>query len=171
EFPRIRENVMIINSLSKTYAMTGWRIGYVVGSRKIIESMPKLQEGIASCVPQFVQDAALEAIVNNEDDIVHMREEYSRKRSIVIKEIGEIDGLEYKGSPGTFYAFVNIKALGKTSQEFAEELVTREQVLVVPGSAFGNMGEGYIRIVFAGSDEDLKEAFRRIKRYVDSLHK
>lgn len=170
QFPEIRENVLIINSLSKTYAMTGWRLGYVVGSKSIVDNMPKLQEGIVSCVSHFVQDAAIEAIQNSSESVEYMRKEYARKRSIVIEEISKIDGLEYKASSGTFYAFVNIKASGMTSQEFAEKLVVNEQVLVVPGSAFGEMGEGYIRVVFAGSDDDLKEAFRRIKRFVDSLN-
>ena len=169
QFPEIRENVLVVNSLSKTYAMTGWRIGYVVGSEKIIQAMPKIQEGIASCVSPFIQDAALEAIRSSGESVKFMQKEYSRKRHIVIEEINKIRGLEYKGSPGSFYAFVNIKGTGMTSQEFAEKLVVEEQVLVVPGSAFGAMGEGYVRIVFAGSDDDLREAFRRMGRFVDSL--
>jgi aminotransferase len=171
QFPEIRENVLVINSLSKTYAMTGWRIGYVVGCQKIIGSMPKIQEGIASCVSHFIQDAAVEAIENSGESVKYMQEEYSRKRDIVIEEINGIKGLEYKGSPGSFYAFVNIKSSGMTSQEFAERLVVQEQVLVVPGSAFGSMGEGYVRIVFAGSDNDLREAFKRINRFMESLKK
>lgn len=169
QFPEIRENVLVVNSLSKTYAMTGWRIGYVVGSEKIIESMPKIQEGIASCVSPFIQDAALEAIRSSGETVKSMQREYSRKRDIVVEEIKSIKGLEYKGSPGSFYAFVNIKGSGMTSQEFAERLVLQEQVLVVPGSAFGSMGEGYVRIVFAGSDHDLREAFKRIKRFMEPL--
>lgn len=169
QFPEIRENVLVVNSLSKTYAMTGWRIGYVLGSEKIIQAMPKIQEGIASCVSPFIQDAALEAIRSSGESVKFMQKEYSRKRHIVIEEINKIRGLEYKGSPGSFYAFVNIKGTGMTSQEFAEKLVVEEQVLVVPGSAFGAMGEGYVRIVFAGSDDDLREAFRRMGRFVDSL--
>ncbi len=170
QFPEIRENVLIINSLSKTYAMTGWRLGYVVGSKSIIENMPKLQEGIVSCAPHFVQVAAIEAIMNSSESVEFMRKEYARKRSIVIEETSKIEGLEYKASSGSFYAFVNIKSFGMTSQEFAEKLVVSQQVLVVPGSAFGEMGEGYIRIVFAGSDDDLKEAFKRIQRFVESLN-
>ncbi|MCR3957091.1 MAG: pyridoxal phosphate-dependent aminotransferase, partial [Gudongella sp.] len=139
QFPEIRENVLVVNSLSKTYAMTGWRIGYVVGSEKIIQAMPKIQEGIASCVSPFIQDAALEAIQSSGESVKFMQREYSRKRDIVIEEINKIRGLEYKGSPGSFYAFVNIKGTGMTSQEFAEKLVVEEQVLVVPGSAFGSM--------------------------------
>lgn len=169
QFPEVRENVLIVNSLSKTYAMTGWRIGYVVGSEKIIQAMPKIQEGIASCVSHFIQDAAVEAIQNGQDSVEFMQREYSRKRDILIEEINNIRGLDYKGSPGSFYAFVNIKNTGLSSQEFAERLVVQEQVLVVPGSAFGSMGEGYVRMVFAGSDEDLREAFKRIKRFVEGL--
>ncbi|WP_422486164.1 pyridoxal phosphate-dependent aminotransferase [Gudongella sp. DL1XJH-153] len=170
QFPEIRENVMIVNSLSKTYAMTGWRIGYVVGSKRIIDKMPKLQEGIVSCAPHFVQVAAIEAITNSSESVEFMRKEYARKRNIVVEEISKIEGLQYKASPGSFYAFVNIKASGMTSQEFAEKLVVSQQVLVVPGSAFGEMGEGYIRVVFAGSDDDLREAFKRMKLFVESLN-
>ncbi|MDF2533830.1 MAG: putative aspartate transaminase [Clostridia bacterium] len=167
EFECIRENVLIINSLSKTYAMTGWRIGYVVGSDKIISKMPLLQEGIASCVQPFLQLAAIEAIKNGTESIKQMRSEYAKKRDIVVDEINKIDGLEYRKTPGSFYAFINIKALGKSSQEFAEDLVKNARVIVVPGSAFGTMGEGYIRIVFAAADDTLKEAFRRIRNYLE----
>ncbi|WP_324822972.1 pyridoxal phosphate-dependent aminotransferase [Sinanaerobacter sp. ZZT-01] len=169
EFSKISENVLIVNSLSKTYAMTGWRVGYVVGNEKIIEVMPQLQEGIASCVPPFVQLAAIEAIEHGAEAIQYMRSEYERKRSIVIEAIEEIDGMIYQGSAGSFYAFINITAFGKSSQEFAEDLIRNAKVIVVPGSAFGPMGEGYIRVVFAASDDILMEAFDRIKTYVNSL--
>ncbi|MDF2519852.1 MAG: aminotransferase [Clostridia bacterium] len=171
EFDSIRENVLIINSLSKTYAMTGWRIGYVVGSEKIISRMPVLQEGIASCVQPFLQLAAVEAIEKGSESIKYMLGEYTRKRDIVVDEVSKIEGLEYTKTPGSFYAFINIKAYGKSSQEFAEDLVKNAQVIVVPGSAFGSMGEGYIRIVFAASEDTLIEAFRRIGEYLKSQKK
>lgn len=166
QIPEARDRVLVINSLSKSFAMTGWRIGYVIGDKKIISNMPKLQEGIASCVPAFIQKAAVEAITNSQNAVEEMLAHYKRRRDILIDGLNNIPGISCIKSPGSFYAFANIKAFGKSSIEFAEELVKGAKVLVVPGSAFGTMGEGYIRTVFAASDEELKEAVRRIDRYV-----
>ncbi len=162
----VRDRVLIINSFSKSYAMTGWRVGYVVGDKKIISNMPKLQEGIVSCVPTFTQKAAIEAISGTQETVKQMVKDYARRRDIVIDGLNNIPGITCKKSPGSFYAFPNIKSFGKSSQEFAEELVREAGVVAVPGSAFGNMGEGYLRIVFANSDENLKEAIRRIAEHV-----
>lgn len=169
EFPAIRDQVLLVNSFSKTYAMTGWRVGYVVGHPSIIAAMPKLQEGIASCVPPFVQAAALEALRNGAAAVQEMRAAYHRKRQVIIDGIARINRLRYTPSAAGFYAFINITALGLTAQQFAEQLLSAERVLVVPGTAFGPAGEGYIRIVFAGAESMLQEALRRIKRFVDSL--
>lgn len=166
QIPEIRNRVLILNSLSKSHAMTGWRIGYVVGSKDIISNMPKLQEGIVSCVSTFTQKAAIEAIIGNQDAVKNMIGDYLRRRDILIDGLNNIPGISCKKSPGSFYAFANIKSFGKTSQEFAEELVKEAKVVVVPGSAFGEMGEGYLRFVFANSDKNLKEAVRRIDEYV-----
>ncbi len=166
QIPEVKDRVLIINSFSKSYAMTGWRVGYVVGDKKIISNMPKLQEGIVSCVPTFTQKAAIEAISGTQDTVKQMVKDYARRRDIVIDGLNNIPGITCKKSPGSFYAFPNIKSFGKSSQEFAEELVREAGVVAVPGSAFGNMGEGYLRIVFANSDENLKEAIRRIAEHV-----
>jgi aminotransferase len=166
QIPEVRNRVLILNSLSKSHAMTGWRIGYVVGSKDIISNMPKLQEGIVSCVSTFTQKAAIEAITGNQDAVKNMIDDYARRRDILIDGLNNIPGISCKKSPGSFYAFANIKSFGKTSQEFAEELVKEAKVVVVPGSAFGEMGEGYLRFVFANSDENLIEAIRRIDEYV-----
>jgi aminotransferase len=146
--------------------MTGWRIGYIVGDTKIISSMPKLQEGIVSCVSTFTQVAAIEAITGPQDAVESMLKDYARRRDILIDGLNEIPGISCRKSPGSFYAFPNIKAFGKTSQEFAEELIKEARVVVVPGSAFGSMGEGYLRLVFANSDENLHEAIQRIGDYI-----
>lgn len=169
EFDEIRENVLIVNSTSKTYAMTGWRVGYVVGDQRIISHLPKLQEGIASCLPEFTQVAATEAILHGDDAIREMHLNYKENRDLVLTELQTIPGLTCHTIAGTFYAFVNIKAFGKTSEAFAEDLIRHAKVLTVPGSAFGAMGEGYIRIVFAGSQDALREAFSRIRSYVSTL--
>lgn len=166
EIPELRDRVLVINSFSKSYAMTGWRLGYVVGSKEIISNMPKLQEGIVSCVPTFIQKAGVEAVTNSQNAVDEMLIDYKRRRDVLIDGLNSIPGISCIKSPGSFYAFANIKAFGKTSQEFAEELITGAKVLTVPGSAFGTMGEGYLRIIFAASDEELKEAIKRIDEYV-----
>jgi len=166
QVPEVKDQVLIINSFSKSYAMTGWRIGYIVGNKEIIAKMPKLQEGMVSCVATFIQKAALVALTGPQDDLNRMLGDYARRREILIDGLNSIPGITCKKPRGSFYAFANIKAFGKTSEEFAFELVEKAGVVVIPGSAFGTMGEGYIRIVFANSDENLKEALKRIDAYV-----
>ena len=167
--PEIRERVVVLNSFSKSYAMTGWRVGYLLADTRLVPQMAKLQEGIVSCVSTFSQVAAAEALKSREC-VEWMRGEYARRRDILIDGINSIPGFSCKKSPGSFYAFVNIKAFGKTSDEFAEELIRNAGVVTVPGSAFGKMGEGYLRMVFANSDENLKEAVRRIRAYVEKAY-
>ena len=166
QVPEVRDKVMVLNSFSKSYAMTGWRVGYLLApDPAFITKMAQLQEGVASCVSGFVQVAAAEALKST-DCVDQMVADYTRRRDILIDGINAIPGFSCKKSAGSFYAFVNIKAFGKSSQEFAEELLENAGVVVVPGSAFGKMGEGYLRLVFANSDENLKEAVRRIAAYI-----
>ena len=166
EVPEVRGRTLIFNSFSKAYAMTGWRVGYLLAPDPgYIKKMAQLQEGIASCVATFIQDAAVVAMSSTEC-VSGMVEDYTRRRDILIDGINAIPGFSCKKSAGSFYAFVNIKAFGKTSQEFAEELLTNAGVVTVPGSAFGDMGEGYLRLVFANSEENLQEAVRRIGSYI-----
>lgn len=171
QVPEVRDQVLVINSFSKSHAMTGWRIGYIVGNKDIIAVMPKLQEGIVSCVSTFTQRAALEALEGSQDEVARMHSDYLRRRDILIDGLNNIPGISCKKSPGSFYAFANIKALGVSSEQFAEDLVKHAKVVVVPGSAFGSMGEGYFRTVFANSDENLKEAVKRIDEYVRKTYK
>ena len=167
QIPQLKDKVIIINSFSKTYAMTGWRIGYaVVGDKDIISRMPKLQEGLTSCVSSFIQKAAVEAINGPQDAVSQMVADYKRRRDILIDGLNTIPGIKCMKSQGSFYAFLNIKAFGKTSFDFAVELLKEAGVVGVPGSAFGSMGEGYLRLSFANSDENLKEAVSRIAEYV-----
>lgn len=166
EIPEVRDRVLVFNSFSKAYAMTGWRVGYLLAPEPgYITKMAQFQEGVASCVATFIQDAAVEALKRT-DCVADMVADYTRRRDILIDGLNAIPGISCKKSAGSFYAFANIKAFGKTSQAFAEELVEKAGVVVVPGSAFGEMGEGYLRLVFANSDENLKEAVRRIGDYV-----
>ena len=166
QIPEVKDKVVIINSCSKTYAMTGWRIGYAIGKQEIISRMPKLQEGLTSCVSGFIQRAALAAINGSQAVVEKMVADYSRRRDILIDGLNTILGIQCMKSPGSFYAFPNIKAFGKTSFDFAVELLKEAGVVGVPGSAFGSMGEGYLRFSFANSDENLKEAVNRITEYI-----
>ncbi|MFS0646277.1 pyridoxal phosphate-dependent aminotransferase [Siminovitchia sp. 179-K 8D1 HS] len=170
QIPDVKDNVLIINSLSKTYAMTGWRVGFVIGNEKIISVMPKIQEGMASCVPPFIQKAAVEAINGSQLIVKEMLEHYKRRREILITGLNEIPGFSCIHTEGSFYAFPNIKEFKKPSEDFAIELLTEAGVAVTPGSAFGNMGEGYLRFSFANSDENLIEAVRRIREHVEKKY-
>ena len=166
QVPEVRDRVMVLNSFSKSYAMTGWRIGYLVAPEPgYIKKMAQLQEGVASCVSTFTQVAATEAMKSTAC-VDQMVADYTRRRDILVDGLNAIPGFTCKKSAVSFYAFPNIKAFGKTSQEFAEELLKNAGVVTVPGSAFGDMGEGYLRLVFANSDENLREAVRRIADYV-----
>lgn len=165
QVPEVRDQVVILNSFSKSYAMTGWRVGYLLASALYTQKMAQIQEGIVSCVSTFSQVAAAEALTSTAC-VERMVADYTRRRDILIDGINTIPGFQCRKSAGSFYAFVNIKAFKKSSQEFAEELLKNAGVVVVPGSAFGSMGEGYLRLVFANSDENLVEAVRRIDDYV-----
>ena len=170
QIPEVRDRVFVLNSFSKAYAMTGWRIGYVVApDLSYAGRMAQIREGLSSCQPGFLQMAAVEAL-KSDSCVKDMVKDYTRRRDILIDGINSIPGMSCKKSAGSFYAFANIKAFGKTSQEFAEELLRGAEVVTVPGSAFGEMGEGYLRLVFANSDENLKEAVRRIKEYVEKTY-
>ena len=169
EIDAVRPQVIVLNSFSKSYAMTGWRVGYLLADASLVPNMAKIQEGIVSCVPAFSQIAAAEALKSTEC-VQQMQDEYARRRDILIDGINAIPGFSCKKSPGSFYAFVNIKAFGKSSEEFAEELIRNAGVVTVPGSAFGKMGEGYLRLVFANSDENLREGVRRISNYVKKAY-
>ena len=166
QLPEMRDRVFVLNSFSKTYAMTGWRVGYLLApAAEYVTKLAQLQESVISSVTTFAQVGAVEALKSTES-IAWMLKEYTRRRDILIDGINAIPGFSCKKSPGTFYAFVNIKKFGKTSQAFAEELLENTHIVVVPGSAFGKMGEGYIRLVFANSDENLREVVKRLAAYV-----
>jgi aminotransferase len=166
EVPEVREQVMVIDSFSKTFAMTGWRIGFVVADAALIAPLPRIQEGIVSNVSTFTQKAAIEAVTGDNSFFPKMLADYQRRRDLLVRSLNEIPGIKCAMPRGSFYAFPSIKALGVSSQQFAEDLVAKAGVVVVPGSAFGKMGEGYFRAVFANSDENIAEAVKRIGAYV-----
>lgn len=170
QVPEIRDRVILLNSFSKTYAMTGWRVGYAVMSDPAyITKLAQLQEGVVSCIPTFVQMAAAEAF-RQKRSVDAMVRAYARRRDILVDGLNQIPGFRCGRTAGGFYAFPNIKAFGKSSQAFAEELLEHARVVVIPGSVLGAMGEGYLRIVFANSEKNLREALRRIDRYVRSAY-
>ena len=160
----MKERTVYLNGFSKAYAMTGWRIGYACGPQKMISSMTKVHQYTMMCVPITSQAAAIEALKKGERAVQEMKREYRRRREYVISGLNEI-GLSCHRPEGAFYAFPSIKGTGLESMEFAKALLKAEKVAVVPGTAFGPSGEGYIRISYASSMDNLKEALIRMKRF------
>ena len=166
--PDMQERTILINGFSKAYAMTGWRLGYACGPRKIIEQMAKLHQYAIMCAPTTSQYAAVEALRNGDDDVAMMREAYNQRRRYLVHAFKEM-GLECFEPYGAFYIFPCIKEFGMTSEEFASRFLMEEKVAVVPGTAFGNCGEGFLRISYAYSLENLKEALGRMQKFIDRL--
>ena len=168
--PGMKERTVYLNGFSKAYAMTGWRIGYACGPKKIIEAMTKIHQYTMMCVPIVSQMAALEALKNGDRSVREMKREYARRREFVVSRLNEI-GLVCHKPEGAFYAFPSIKKTGLSSLEFSKRLLEKEKVAVVPGTAFGPSGEGYIRISYAASFTSLKEALGRIDRFIKTINK
>lgn len=166
--PGMRERTIVINGFSKAYAMTGWRLGYAVGPEYIISQMMKIHQFAIMCAPTNSQYAAVEALRNGDKDITMMREEYDKRRRYLMQAFQNM-GLECFEPFGAFYVFPSIKRFGITSEEFASGLLKQEKVAVVPGTAFGQSGEGYLRISYAYSLENLKMALSRIENYIKTL--
>ncbi len=164
-FPGMRERTIVINGFSKSYAMTGWRLGYAVGPAMIIEQMVKIHQFAIMCAPTNSQYAGVEALKNGDADVETMRDAYDKRRRYLLHALRGM-GLECFEPYGAFYVFPCIKNLGMTSDEFANKLLQEEKVAVVPGTAFGDCGEGYLRISYAYSIESLKIALERIERFV-----
>ena len=163
--PEMKERTVLLGGFSKTYAMTGWRIGYAAAPREIIASMTKIHQYTMMCAPTMGQIAAIEALKSGEDSATEMVEDYNRRRLIIVKGLNNI-GLPCFEPRGAFYAFPSIKSSGMTSEEFAERLLIEEKVAVVPGTAFGQCGEGYVRCCYATSLADIEEALSRMERFV-----
>ena len=166
--PGMRERTIVINGFSKAYAMTGWRLGYACGPEVIIKQMTKIHQFAIMCAPTTSQYAAVEALRNGDEDVVEMREEYDRRRKYLVHRFKEM-GLQCFEPFGAFYIFPSIQEFGMTSDEFATELLNAKKVAVVPGTAFGNCGEGFLRISYAYSLDDLKEALGRIEEFITEL--
>lgn len=167
-WPGMREKTIVINGLSKSHAMTGWRIGFTLAPRYITDQMVKVHQYNATCASSISQYAALEALRNGRDDAVPMRIEYNRRRDFVLQRLADM-GLETVRPEGAFYVFPFIGSFGLRSFDFAMQLLQQARVAVVPGDAFSPLGEGYVRISYACSMEVLGEAMDRMERFVASL--
>jgi aminotransferase len=166
-FPKMKERTIYLNGFSKAFAMTGWRIGYACGPADIIAAMTKIHQYTMMCVPIMSQFAALEALKSSDRSVSEMKREYRRRRELVVSRLNEM-GLACHKPEGAFYAFPSIKSSGLSSMEFSKELLKEEKVAVVPGTAFGESGEGYVRISYASNMDKLKEALDRMERFLKS---
>lgn len=168
--PGMRERTILINGFSKAYAMTGWRLGYTCAPHIILEQMLKIHQFAIMCAPTTSQYAAVDALKNGDKDVEEMRISYNQRRRFLVHTFRKM-GLKCFEPFGAFYVFPSIKELGMTSDEFAMELLNREKVAVVPGTAFGECGEGFLRISYAYSLDELKHATDRIARFVAEIRK
>ena len=166
--PGMKERTLTINGFSKSYAMTGWRLGYICGPREITEQMTKIHQYAIMCAPTNSQYAAVQALKNGDRDVAVMREAYNQRRRYLMYAFKEM-GLPCFEPFGAFYVFPSVKKFGMTSEEFATRLLEEEHVAVVPGTAFGDCGEGFLRISYAYSLEALKEALGRLGHFVKKL--
>ncbi len=166
--PGMKERTVLINGFSKAFAMTGWRLGYACAPELILTQMLKIHQFAIMCAPTTSQYAGIDALRNSDEDVKNMREAYNQRRRYLMHAFKEM-GLDCFEPYGAFYTFPCIKRFNMSSDEFATRLLQEEKVAVVPGTAFGDCGEGYLRISYAYSLEDLKKALERIKRFVDRL--
>ena len=167
--PGMRDRTIVINGFSKGFAMTGWRLGYCCGPELILTQMIKLHQYAIMCAPTNSQYAALEGLRNCEEDVQEMRNAYNQRRRFLMHEFKRM-GLDCFEPFGAYYVFPSIKKFGMTSDEFATKLLMEEKVAVVPGTAFGDCGEGFLRISYAYSLEDLKAALERLERFIQKLN-
>ncbi len=165
--PGMRERTIVLDSCSKTYAMTGWRVGWIAGPAEVVGNIPKIQENLCSCVPAFVQRGAICALRTARDDVRRMNEAYRARRDVIVAGINSIPGLSARTPEGAFYLFVNIRGSGFSSEEFALRLLEEGRVALSPGSAFGPSGEGYARISYASSIGNLKKGIARIATFME----
>jgi len=166
--PGMQERTILINGFSKAFAMTGWRLGYACGPKAIIQQMTKIHQFAIMCAPTMSQHAAIEALRNGDDAVAEMREEYDMRRRLMVSGFNRI-GLTCREPKGAFYAFPCIRSTGLSSDEFCEKLLYAERVAVVPGTAFGRGGEGFIRASYCYSTDHINEALRRIERFLKTL--
>jgi aspartate/methionine/tyrosine aminotransferase len=162
--PNMKERTITFNGFSKAYSMTGWRIGYVAAPKEIILQLNKVHQHNTTYAPSFVQKAAVVAITDEKNEVSDMVKEYKRRRDYAVGAINKIYGISCNCPKGAFYIFINIKSLNRTSAEVAEYLLEEEKIALVPGDVFGTNGEGYLRMSFANSYENIVEGCKRLKK-------
>ena len=165
-FPGMRERTIILDGFSKSYAMTGWRIGYGVMPLELVEPISRLVTNSVSCTAGFTQVAALEALNGSREDVHSMVAEFKKRRSIIVDGLNSIEGIRCPLPKGAFYAFPNVEETGMTSRRFADDLLTEGGVACLPGESFGQFGEGFVRFSFANSAENIEKALDRIEDFV-----
>lgn len=170
QVPGMEERVLVVNSFSKTYAMTGWRLGYIISSNKqIMSKISKMQQPLIACLPEFIMQAGADALNGPQDAVEEMVGHYARRRNLMVNALNEVPGFKVFKTEGSFCVFINVKAYPVSSEKLSELLLSEARVLTVPGSAFGANGEGYLRLCFANSDENIIEGTARIKKYLEGV--
>lgn len=167
-FPSLKDQTIVINGFSKANAMTGWRLGYVMANRELNSQLTKVHQFIIMCAPTAAQYAAIEALDHGAEDVEEMRQEYEQRRNLLCARLNKM-GLKTNVPKGTFYVFPDISSTGLTSDEFCVQLLESQKVAIVPGTAFGDSGEGFCRISYATSMANIKEACNRIERFLETL--
>ncbi len=168
QFPEMKDKTIVINGFSKAFAMTGWRLGYALGHEDIISAMIKIHQYAIMSAPTTSQYAAIEALRNGDEDIEQMKEEYNMRRRVLVDGLNKL-GLECFEPLGAFYVFPSIKSTNMTSNEFCEELLRSEKLAVIPGSAFGESGEGYVRISYAYSLDKIRKALKKLENFLQKI--
>ncbi len=169
--PEFKDRTLVLDGFSKSYAMTGWRIGYCIANKDIIKQFEMIMVNSVSCTCSFTQMAAIEALTGPQDSVDEMRAEFKKRRDWLVDALNKIEGISCKLPRGAFYAFPDISSFGLSSKEFADRLLDEEGVALAWGTSFGEYGEGHIRISYATSLDNLKEAVNRIKRFTERLNK
>jgi len=165
-YDQCKERTLLVHSFSKSYAMTGWRIGAIAGPEEVVQRMSLLLETITSCVSPFIQLAAIQAMTSSQDRIDDMISAYRKRRDLIVSGLNDIDGIQCLKPGGAFYVFPNIKGTGLTAEEFSNQVLEKTGVATCPGNYFGEAGEGYVRFCYANSDEKILEALDRIKKFL-----
>ncbi len=170
QVPGMEDRVLVVNSFSKTYAMTGWRLGYIISSnQQIMSRISKMQQPLIACLPVFIMEAGADALNGPQDAVEEMVRHYTRRRNLMLDILNKVPGFQVFQTEGTFCVYINIKAYPMNSERFCEMLLSKTRVLTVPGTAFGENGEGYIRMCFANSDENITLGATRIKNYLEEV--
>lgn len=168
QIPGMQERTILVNGFSKAYAMTGWRLGYACGPEAVISAMTKIHQFGIMSAPTMAQDAAIDALNSGDEDVKYMTSQYNYRRRFLVDALKKM-GIDCFEPLGAFYVFPNIKKFGMSSEDFCEKLLIEEKVAVIPGNAFGDSGEGYVRISYAYSIEKISEALTRIERFINKL--